>query len=68
MTGRRLFDTLIESSGLPTESLKAELERLLSASTTTPDTLSMQQIRDILADYLQDVLPEAKASVTDAQQ
>ena len=66
MTGRHLFDILIRLSGLPADPAQKELERLLKEATLNPDSVSLEQLREVLAGYLQDVLCEAKASTTDA--
>lgn len=60
MHGLDLLKTLIESTGLPDQAVKAELDRLLIKHAINPETITLDDLRLILADYLQDVLIEAK--------
>lgn len=62
MDGLDLLRFLIENTGLPTESLEMELKKLIAQHGFEPGTLTTDQIRDVLGDYLQDALLEAKAS------
>lgn len=61
MEGKALIRTVLTSTGLPSESLERELQRLLQGSRASEETLTLEQLRELLADYLQDVLVEAKA-------
>lgn len=63
MSGLELLRVLIESSGLPPESIESELKRLIVNRGLTPENLTMDDIREILAAYLQDTLMEAKGNV-----
>ncbi len=62
MDGLDLLRFLIESTGLPQESLEMELKKLIAQRGFEPGTLTLDQIRDVLSDYLQDALTEAKTS------
>jgi len=61
MEGLGLLRVLIESTGLPPVSVELEMRRLIEKHGFSLDTLSLEQVRIILADYLQDALLEAKA-------
>lgn len=63
MKGKDLIHTLIYGTGLPAEILAKELNNLLIAHRISEDQVTVDQIRDILADYLQDVLLAAKHEV-----
>ena len=62
MDGLGLLRFLVESTGLPPESLEKELNQLLKDNNLNAETLTLDQVRDVLALYLQDVLIEAKES------
>ena len=53
---------LIQSTGLPVEAVEKEVQRLISIRGLDPETLTLEDIREILAIYLQDVLSEAKSA------
>lgn len=63
MTGLELLRVLIESTGLPPESLEMEIHTLITRAGLEAQTLTLDQVRELLVDYLQDALTEAKASV-----
>lgn len=63
MTGLELLRVLIESTGLPPESLEMEIHKLITRAGLEAQTLTLDQVRELLVDYLQDALTEAKASV-----
>lgn len=62
MNGLGLLRQLIEATGLPPESIEIELRALIAKAGFSPDTLTLDQVRELLALYLQDALVEAKAS------
>lgn len=62
LNGTALIETLIQASGLPPESLSHELERLLDERGIHPSEVTLEDVRLILANYLQDTLVEAKQS------
>ena len=62
MNGATLIRTLIQASGLPPESLSRELERLLARRGLRESDLTLEDVREILASYLQDTLIEAQAN------
>lgn len=60
MGGRKLLDQLATLTGLPGTSVNKELLKIIEQNGKDPDTLTLQDVRVILAEYLQDVLLEAK--------
>jgi hypothetical protein len=60
MDGTRLLRILIEATGLPPESLELELTEILSARGVSLEQLTLDDVREVLASYLQDTLVEAK--------
>ncbi|HMN67106.1 MAG TPA: hypothetical protein PKC28_01075 [Bdellovibrionales bacterium] len=62
MEGIVLLRLLIQSTGLPVEAVEKEVQRLISIRGLDPETLTLEDIREILAIYLQDVLSEAKSA------
>lgn len=63
MDGLGLLRLLIESTGLPPEGIETELRRLITKHGYAAETLTVDQVREMLAAYLQDVLLEAKSHV-----
>lgn len=64
MEGLSLLRVLIESTGLPPVSVELEMRRLIEKHGYSIDSLTLDQVREILADYLQQALIEAKADVS----
>ena len=64
MDGRKLLDQLATLTGLPGDSVNLELLKIVEKNGKNPDTLTIQDVRAILADYLQDVLLDAKHEYT----
>ena len=62
MEGMELLRTLVEATGLPPAAVEPELLKLLSQRGLTPESVRLEDVREILAVYLQDVLLEAKAA------
>jgi hypothetical protein len=58
--GETLIDELKTSTGLPAELVGAELERLMQAAGLNSASMTLDDLRLILADYLQDVFVECK--------
>lgn len=54
---------VIELSGLPADFAQGELEALLTKKGYSPDTLTLEQLREVLADLLQDLILESAVSV-----
>jgi hypothetical protein len=62
----KIFDLLIEATGLPKDSIQKELTSLLEKRGLTPGDATLDDLREILAHYLQDALIEAKEHTQDA--
>jgi hypothetical protein len=58
--GEKLLGEITEATGLPKELVSAELVRLIEAAGLTPAETTLDDLRKILANYVQDVLLEAK--------
>lgn len=61
-----LFNQLIESTGLPKEEITRELEGLLSRAGVNSTDFSIEELREALANYLQDVLLQTKEQILDS--
>ena len=60
MQGLDLLKSLVQSTGLPEEAVEKEMQRLMTKHGIVTEELSLATLRIILAEYLQDVLLEAK--------
>ena len=63
MEGLALLRVLIQSTGLPMDAVEREINRLLQARNLQAEDLTLEDVREILAFYLQDVLTEVKTSL-----
>jgi len=61
--GNQLFNTVIGATDLPSDPVRKELENLLLAAGKTPESLTLEDLREVLADYLQTVLLETKSDM-----
>lgn len=62
MNGRRLLQILIEATGLPQESVEQELVQILARRGVSPENVTLDDLREVLANYMQDTLIEMKQS------
>ena len=60
MSGEDLIGYFIVASGLPKELAERELNSLILRSGKEASSIDLDELREILVDYLQDVLTEAK--------
>ena len=60
--GEALIGELTEATGLPEELVDTELGRLITNAGKIRDDVTLDDLRAILAEYVQDVLLEAKAA------
>lgn len=51
---------IIKLTGLPEKALERELDKIIQSLGFDPDNLSSENIREILATYMQDTLIKAK--------
>lgn len=58
--GETLIQILCEATGLPNAAIESEIDQLLASHDKTRDQLTLEDLRVILAEYLQDVLVSAK--------
>jgi len=63
MEGLDLLKLLIESTGLPTEAVEREINSLVSKHGLVDTNVTLDDVRTILTNYLQDTLLEAKAEL-----
>lgn len=61
MSGQELFRALILATGLPEHEIEPELLALMQTRGLTMEKLTLEDVRELLATYLQDVLLEAKS-------
>jgi hypothetical protein len=62
MDGTRLVEILIEGTGLPREVIYSEINRLVTEKGLSVEQITMDDLREIVASYLQDTLLEAKSA------
>ncbi len=63
MEGKALIESVLNATGLESASLEKEFKRVIGHSKASEETLTLEQLREILASYLQDVLIEAKENM-----
>ena len=64
MSGRSLLEDVSKATGLPSDLAFRELKSLVEKSGVAMEQLSLEELREILADYLQDVLLQAKKELS----
>ncbi len=57
---KNLIDEMTVGTGLPEEPLAREMKRLLERSSLSKETCGLDQLREVLAEYAQEILLEAK--------
>ena len=62
MEGARLLSEVTEATGLPNDLVGNELGRLVASAGLSQETLTLEDLREVLAAYLQDVIVDAKNS------
>ncbi len=68
MRGTELLNELTNATGLPDDLIGNELTRLVLTAGKSTDNVTLDDLRDMLASYLQDVLLEAKDGFEGDQQ
>jgi hypothetical protein len=61
-SGSKLIQDIAAATGLPENSATSELQRIIESAGKNSENISLDEIRVLLADYLQDILLEAKES------
>jgi hypothetical protein len=62
MEGMELLKLLIASTGLPEDTLEKEVLQIVEKKGLNPEQIQLEDIREIMAEYLQEVLVQAKAA------
>ena len=60
MTGEELINTFVAATGLPEERIKSELLALVIQAGLELESLSLEELRTIMVDYLQSEIVKAK--------
>ncbi len=63
MSGQELFEVLIQSSGLPESYARSRFEKLLSDNNVSIENLQLDQVREMLADLLLDLINDSGSSL-----
>ena len=53
--GKTLTTSLIDATGLPKEPVEREFNALLAKHNLNPETLTMDELREVMSEYLQSV-------------
>lgn len=64
MNGLELLERISQSTDLPDHLILDELQELLKAAQISESNVTLDQLREILTNYLQDVLIELKEDVS----
>ncbi|MDZ4084174.1 MAG: hypothetical protein U1E10_14620 [Bdellovibrionales bacterium] len=62
MRGTALINELSHATGLPDDLIGEELSRIIASAGKSTSDVTLDELREMLAAYLQDVLIEAKES------
>ena len=65
--GKELIKDVISNTGLPEDAIRREFSTLLEKNGLTESSLTLDALRLILADYLQDVFCEAQETLSKQQ-
>jgi hypothetical protein len=63
--GEKILGEITAATGLPQELVSDELTRLISAAGLTTSELTLEDLRLILSEYVQDVLLSAKKQLSE---
>jgi hypothetical protein len=66
MEGDTLLNVLVEATGLPKAWVESELRGLMTKRGLSPETMTLESMREILAEFMQDVLLAAKEQLKEA--
>lgn len=58
MSGHELINTVVAATGLPEDFARNELYSLLAQKNLSPESLSLEELREVLADLLQSLILE----------
>ena len=62
--GNSLLETLVLATGLPEGNIRRELQALMQKYGKSPESLTMDELRQLMRDYVQDVLLESKEKLS----
>ncbi len=60
--GTELIDTFLAATGLPEDRVRNELFDLIQEHNINPENLTLQQLRELMVEYLQKEILKAKAA------
>lgn len=60
-----LFDKVVQNTGLPEDLISDELSQLLKGAGINKSDVTLDELRDVISNYLQDVLLKAKEEFVD---
>lgn len=60
MTGKKLLNEVAQATGLPDHLISNELSTLIESAGISAEEMTLDDLRQVLAEYLQDVLVQAK--------
>ena len=58
--GERLLTDIADATGLPAELVSNELDRLITGAGLSTDQVTLEDLRSILAEYVQEILLAAR--------
>lgn len=58
--GNELLKTVVEATGLPQDPVQRELKSLLRQSGVAAENMTLEDLREVMAEYLQSVFVELK--------
>lgn len=59
MSGKELFEALVQNTGLPEAYVRGRFEELILTKGITLDNLTIEHVRELLADLLQDLIQQS---------
>ena len=61
----KFFDQITNATGLPPDMIASELEKIIQAAGLEKDLMTLEDLRRVLAEYVQDVLVAAKEDLSE---
>ncbi len=62
--GDKLFDQVTNATGLPPEMIANELDKIIQAAGLQKDLMTLEDLRVVLSEYVQDILVAAKEDLS----
>ena len=63
--GEKLFDQVTSATGLPPDMIANELDKIIQAAGLQKDMMTLEDLRRVLAEYVQDILVAAKEDLSE---